>query len=140
MIKVLSAFCIILCAIGMGTAMSFEGSGSGSYTDKFKVKGCGSYKDSDTITLFQMKSGNWSMTTPSGVLTGTYKVIKPEKKFTFSLDGFSHAEFLSFLKADTDDLCGSVPGSNSISCCCRRKSGVICRCPQVAAHGNGYLT
>ena len=114
MVKLLSAVCIFLCAIGMGTAMSFEGSGSGSYTDKFKVKGCGSYKGSDAITL-RMESGNWSMITPSEVLTGTYKVLKPEKKFTFSLDESSRSDFLSFLEAETDDLCGSTPGSNSIS-------------------------
>ena len=115
MIKILTAVFIILCAIGTGTAMSFEGSGNGSYTDKFKVKGCGSFKDSDTISLFQMESGNWSMTTPSQVLTGTYKAIKMEKKFTFSLDALSHSEFLSFLRTETDDLCGSTPGNNSIS-------------------------
>lgn len=115
MIRISVAVCILLCAIGTGTAMSFEGSGSGSYADKFKVKRCGSYKNSDTITLLRMESGNWSMTTPSGVLTGTYDQIKAGKKFTFSLDEFSHSEFLSFLKTETDELCGSAPGSNTIS-------------------------
>jgi len=114
MVRISAAVCILLCAIGTGTADSFEGSGTGSYTDKFKVKGCDSYKGNNAISL-RMESGNWSITNPSRVLTGTYKEIKPEKKFTFSLDEFSQSEFLSFLKTETDDLCGSTPGSNSIS-------------------------
>jgi|GEM_PF-1084601 len=95
--------------------MSFEGSGTGSYTDKFKVKGCGSYKGGDAVSLFQMESGNWSITTPSRILTGTYDQIKAGKKFNLSLDQSSHSAFLSFLKSESGDLCGSVPDSNSIS-------------------------
>jgi len=94
--------------------MSLEGSGNGSYTDKFKVKGCGSYKSSDTVSLFQMESGNWSMTTPAGVLTGTYNQIKAGRTFNFSLDETSHSAFLSFLEAESDELCESVTG-NTIS-------------------------
>ena len=115
MIRVWTTVCILLCAIGTGTAMSFDGSGTGSYTEKFKVKGCGSYKGGDTISLFQIGSGNWSMTTHSGTLTGTYEQIKAGKKFNFSLDEPSHAEFLSFLKAESDELCGSVTDSSTIS-------------------------
>ena len=95
--------------------MSFEGSGTGSYTDKFKVKGCGSYKGGDAVSLFQLESGNWSITTPSRILTGTYDQIKAGKKFNFSLDQSSHSEFLSFLQVESDDLCGSAPDSNNIS-------------------------
>jgi hypothetical protein len=115
MIRIWTVLCFLLCAICTGAAMSFEGSGTGSYTDKFKVKGCGSYKGGGAVSLFQMESGNWSITTPSRILTGTYDQVKAGKKFNLSLDQSSHSEFLSFLKAESSDLCGSAPDSNNIS-------------------------
>ena len=64
--------CVLLCVICTGPAMSFEGSGTGDFTEKVKVKGCGSYKADGDVTIFRMESGDWFLETPSGALSGTY--------------------------------------------------------------------
>ncbi len=115
MSRIWTSVCILICAISMQTAMSFEGSGSGSFTDKIKVEGCGASRGDDTIGQFRMESGDWSITTPSGTLGGTYESIKAEEKFTLTLDESSQSALISLLETRSDKLCDSARVSNAIS-------------------------
>ena len=114
MFKRWTAVSIFLCAVGMGATMAFEGSGSGDLTEKLKVKGCGSYKDSDTVALF-MASGSWSLESATETLSGTYDTLKPGKKYQFFLDEASELALASFLEAESNKLCDLAPGSSTIS-------------------------
>ena len=95
--------------------MSFEGSGTGDFTEKVKVKGCGSYKADGDVTQFRMESGDWFLETPSGALSGTYTTEKAGKKFTLFLDDASSNSLVSFLEAGSDELCGQAQGENTVS-------------------------
>jgi len=114
--RVLAIACILVCAIGTGTAFSFDGGGTGTLKGEFKVKSCGSEKNSDVISLFHIGSrGDWSMETSSGSYTGTYNEIRPGKKFSLALDPASYDDLISRLETEADRLCGLPPGSHSIN-------------------------
>ena len=95
--------------------MSFEGSGTGDFAGKVKVKGCGSYKADGDVTQFRMESGNWFLESPTSALSGTYKTEKAGKKFTLFLDEASSNSLVSFLEAASDELCGQAQGVNTVS-------------------------
>jgi hypothetical protein len=62
-----------------------------------------------------MESGNWSVESSSGTLSGTYDTLKRGSKFQFFLDEPSELSLASFLAAESDGLCDLVPGTSIIS-------------------------
>jgi len=115
MSRIWPSVCILFCALSMESGLAFEGAGTGSFAEKINVKSCGAYQGSDLAGEFRMDSGDWSITIPSGILSGTYDTVREEKRFTLELDESSHLALISWLEARSDELCDSAPGSNTIS-------------------------
>jgi hypothetical protein len=114
--SVLMIVLLCFCATEGGTAFALDGGGSGTYTEIFKIKGCGSQRSTYVLSLFSMTSnGTWIARTTNATLSGNYIAIKSDRRFNLSLDAESLSSLVAALESRVVNVCKSAPGSMSIS-------------------------
>lgn len=99
---------IVLALVPLGAwAQAFpSGTGVLEFKEKFKAKGCGSFKDLDLLSFVANGDGTFDASAPAGDFSGTMMAGDAKgRKWLLSFDNDSFDDYIDYLESVATDLC-----------------------------------